>query len=75
MDVKFPDLMKTIPAHLHEEKHEKQLIESVDSHISTLGLAWNTNKDVLSLTYSGPQAQSKLTKRQALSCIAKIYDP
>ncbi|XP_044741847.1 uncharacterized protein LOC123302822 [Chrysoperla carnea] len=46
-----------------------------DSIIKTLGLIWNPHTDVFQISVPNEIMNSKNTKREILSCIAKLFDP
>lgn len=55
-------------------KTEELLIIDSQESIKTLGLLWNSSKDVLQYKISLPEL-TRITKRRILSVIAQFYDP
>lgn len=55
-------------------KTEDLLILDKQEPMKTLGLLWNSNKDILQYEIKSP-SNPKATKRRILSTIAQIYDP
>jgi len=49
--------------------------ESDNSITSVLGLIWDKFEDTLGCSFNCAELPSKITKREILSCIQKVYDP
>ncbi|GAB0086615.1 hypothetical protein DMENIID0001_007120 [Sergentomyia squamirostris] len=47
----------------------------LDEEAKTLGINWNSKKDVFSFGLSSPLTESGVTKRYILSTLARIFDP
>lgn len=59
----------------NETKRIKGLETKTDEVIKILGLTWNVDKDAFEYTVRLPQVQYPITKRRALSDIARLFDP
>lgn len=66
------ELMESVPM---ENRHDPEvLVELVDKSIKTLGIYWNQKKDCFEFKVATFEVK-KLTKREVLSDIAKLFDP
>ncbi|XP_035914695.1 uncharacterized protein LOC118513244 isoform X1 [Anopheles stephensi] len=69
-----PEALKDIPEDQRATNPQHELAAETSS-ISTLGLLWTPESDILQVQVKLPIQESKCTKRQVLACIARIYDP
>ncbi|KAJ6648127.1 hypothetical protein Bhyg_03352 [Pseudolycoriella hygida] len=66
------ELMESVPL---ENRHDPQaLVELIDSSIKTLGIYWNQKEDWFEFKVTA-FTKNKLSKREVLSDIAKLFDP
>lgn len=66
------ELMESVPK---ENRHDPEaLVELIDTSIKTLGVYWNQKQDCFEFKVATFKVK-KLTKREVLSDIAKLFDP
>lgn len=66
------ELMESVPM---ENRHDPEaLVELIDKSIKTLGVYWNQKQDCFEFKVVSFEVK-KLTKREVLSDIAKLFDP
>ncbi len=67
------ELLETIPDHLREKEIVSEL-KLPREHLKTLGIHWDTAKDVLHISTPKLQLSSNYTKRELVSGICQVYD-
>lgn len=65
-------VLESLPPELRSSSRSLQIEE--DHVLKILGLIWDAKKDTFRIMIN-PSTEERLTKRQLLSAIAKIYDP
>lgn len=69
----FPDVLNSIPV---ADQESTTLLDVCRTQIiKTLGMYWNTEKDIFQLKISMNSQSTTLSKRSFLSDVAKLYDP
>ena len=68
-----PAALKHVSPELRES-HFTQTIPDPPEYVKTLGIQWNSKKDVFCLTVSDPPSNQSLTKRSLASDVAKTFD-
>ena len=68
-----PAALKHVSPELRDS-HFTQTIPDPPEYVKTLGIQWNSKKDVFCLTMSDPPSNQSLTKRSLASDVAKTFD-
>ena len=69
-----PTVLKSIPAELRDAQDVLCISEFEHNSATTLGVKWDAKSDVFHIQISKPPEQTRLTKRQLLSDISKVFD-
>ena len=67
-------MLKSIPAELRDAQDVLCISEFEHNSATTLGVKWDAKSDVFHIQISKPPEQTRLTKRQLLSDISKVFD-
>lgn len=67
------ELLENVP--LENRHNPDEIVELIDTSIKTLGVYWNQKSDCFEFKVSLSHVKSKITKREVLSDIAKLFDP
>ena len=68
-----PSVLREIPEHLRDSCEIHKFSED-DKYSKTLGIEWNATSDQLRLNISEPPSVNKMTKRNVVSDVAKVFD-
>ena len=69
-----PTVLKSIPAELRDAQDVLCISEFEHNSATTLEVKWDAKSDVFHIQVSKPPEQTRLTKRQLLSDISKVFD-